>query len=417
MKQRRLHDQLLRFLDGKCTAAELAELKEALKKQAPGNDEWLQNILDGVWEALEDDGLQDMDAKKREIIFQQIVHVPKREERIRTLIWWSAAALVLSLSVALYYFNFRSSARSPQLVHFSADTHADILPRRNNAVLILANGEEVVMDSIETGTAVYRDGIRITKNDGILICEPLVKDYHQFHYDIINDSKPRYNQFSTPKSGQYAIRLPDGTKVTLNASSWLTYPPAFSDDIRVVEFSGEGYFEVASEKGRPFVVRTDSPAGHQEVKVLGTEFNINTYDNHGAVTTTLVEGSVEVNGAGVDKGMLLKPGQQADFSSAGGTNYLTLKDDVDMMEITAWKDGLFVFNDQKLPDLLQRISRWYDVAFVYQQECGDIRFQGNYSKNKGLMNLLKNLEMTDKVEFKVDQSRINERRIYVIRKQ
>src|SRR5690606_18618404 len=106
MKQRRLHDQLLRFLDGKCTAAELAELKEALKKQAPGNDEWLQNILDGVWEALEDDGLQDMDAKKREIIFQQIVHVPKREERIRTLIWWSAAALVLSLSVALYYFNF-----------------------------------------------------------------------------------------------------------------------------------------------------------------------------------------------------------------------------------------------------------------------------------------------------------------------
>src|SRR5690606_467261 len=195
------------------------------------------------------------------------------------------------------------------------------------------------------------DGITVTKTaNGQLVYEIS---------EAQNKSEITYNTIETPNGGQYQVRLPDCTAVWLNAGSRLTYPTSFaSSDNRRVELLGEGYFEVAKDSKRPFIV----VAEQQEVEVLGTHFNVNAYADEGNIKTTLLEGSVKV-GSSTQGTKMLKPGQQA-INSKGNLEVKSVNTDY----AVAWKDGYFRFNDKSLDMGLREIARWYDVEIVYENE-------------------------------------------------
>jgi ferric-dicitrate binding protein FerR (iron transport regulator) len=169
------------------------------------------------------------------------------------------------------------------------------------------------------------------------------------------------------------LELPDGTKVWLNSSSSLTYPVIFKGKERGVELTGEAYFEVAKNAASPFFVKTSS----QTIKVLGTHFNINSYQDEKSVKTTLLEGSVEVTGNGTRQITSLKPGQQA-VNSAGNIKIIS---DADIDEAVAWKNGKFLFRNTDLQTVMRQLSRWYDVEVTYQGVVAAKHYRGRISRN------------------------------------
>src|SRR5690606_30665563 len=176
---------------------------------------------------------------------------------------------------------------------------------------------------------------------------------------------------------------------------------------RRVMLEGEGYFEVAKSKDKPFYVESKA----QEIKVLGTHFNVNTYE--GSIKTTLVEGKVEVSKTASNsyqKAVVLKPGEQSLVQPFLKQILVT---EVNTLEFLDWKDGFFVFNNEPIKSIAKRLSRWYDVDFLFQGNVDNVKFTGNYSRSKSLSNLLKNIELTGTVKFKMNNT-IEGRRIMII---
>ena len=202
--------------------------------------------------------------------------------------------------------------------------------------------------------------------------------------------KTKYNSVLIPRGGQYQLTLPDGTKVWLNAESSLRFPVAFTGDTRRVELSGEAYFEVAKNKKKPFYVL----AKGTEVQVLGTHFNVSAYNE--AVETTLLEGSVKLNSNG--NTALLKPGQSGTRNNIGAFKV----ENADLETAVDWKNGFFVFHDETIQSILQKASRWYDVEIEFRGNTASRQFYGKVSRYKNIDDLLKNLELTGEIHFKVE---------------
>ncbi|ARS40653.1 hypothetical protein CA265_13695 [Sphingobacteriaceae bacterium GW460-11-11-14-LB5] len=265
-----------------------------------------------------------------------------------------------------------------------------IKPGGNKAFLTLADGTKINLDQAVNGTIAKQEGIQITKTaDGQLI------------YTILENksgsAKPGFNTISTPAGGQYQVTLPDGTKVWLNALSSLKYPTTFLGKYRMVELAGEGYFEVAKNKNKPFKLKT----AKQEISVLGTHFNVSAYADDTEVKTTLVEGGVAVKNFSPLATGLLKPGQQAVFEKTGFK-----VSNVDVEEYIAWKNGFFMFNNEDIKAAMQKLARWYDVDIEYVGDFDGIYFGGSFSKHNNLQETLKILESTDKFKFKIEGRRI-----------
>jgi transmembrane sensor len=191
--------------------------------------------------------------------------------------------------------------------------------------------------------------------------------------------------------------LPDGTKVWLNAASSLHFPTAFTGGERRVELTGEGYFEVAKNKHLPFKVAFND----QEVQVLGTHFNIMAYPNEEASQTTLLEGSVSITKRNISR--LLVPGQQA--KSTIGSAGFDIKQ-VDTQEAVAWKNGEFLFKNTNIQSIMRQLARWYDVDVAYQGNLQNMVFGGRMSKSKNISEVLKNLELTGTIHFKIEGRRV-----------
>ncbi|WP_276361584.1 FecR family protein [Daejeonella sp. H1SJ63] len=269
----------------------------------------------------------------------------------------------------------------------------DIVPGGNKAFLTLANGKRISLTDASNGTLAEQAGIKIEKTtDGQLVYTVLSDRKQTLH------SENLYNIIETPKGGRYQIRLPDGTNVWLNAASKLTYPSSFAGrQTRNVELSGEAYFEVARDKEHPFIVKTVK----QQVVVLGTHFNISSYEDEPAVKTTLLEGSIIVKGTnGGDK--ILKPGQQSTLT----TNNLKVEDINNEQLTVAWKEDQFVFDSDDIRYIMRMIARWYDVEVEYQGEIPENRFGGSISRFENVSEVLKSLESTGRVKFKIDGRRI-----------
>lgn len=313
----------------------------------------------------------------RKIHAESVTTVPVRVWKIAFVRYVSVAAfLLLTLSVWLYFFVSSSLLDRSQELALNK-----IKPGGNKAYLVLSDGKKITLNDATSGRLATEAGVEIRKNsEGKLIY--VVKDK--------SGVAGHFNTIETPRGGQYEVILHDGTKVWLNASSKLVYPVSFSGSgARRVELSGEGYFEVAKDKAHPFKVIS---AG-QEVEVLGTHFNINSYADEPVVRTTLLEGSIRVNGNTV-----LKPGEQSVLLN-GKLNVRSVNTD----NVMDWKNGEFVFDNESLPSILRKVSRWYnvDVEFV-NPDSRSITFTGSVSRFENVSGMLKALQRTSKVRFVIE---------------
>ncbi len=303
--------------------------------------------------------------------------------------WLAAAVLLFIMGTALYFYNQQPFRRSDkdQLVNKN-----DVLPGGSKAVLTLAGGHQVVLTGAVNGFVANQGGIVIHKTaDGKL------------SYEVSADTGSAvtgpevYNIMSTPRGGNYHVTLEDGTGVWLNAASSLKYPVVFKGRERVVDLTGEAYFEVAKNKAMPFKVNI----GDQTVEVLGTHFNINGYTNEPSIKTTLLEGSVKIS-AGSNTAFL-RPGEQAIYRSANAKGFL-VTNKVNMDEVMAWKNGRFIFAGADIQSVMRQLERWYDVDATYTNIPTD-HFNGKISKNVNLSQVLRVLELSG-VNFKIEGKKI-----------
>ncbi|MNK03729.1 fec operon regulator FecR [compost metagenome] len=301
-----------------------------------------------------------------------------------------AAAIFVVFSVVLYfYINDNRQAKQGDLT--AQHQGNDVNPGGNKAILTLADGSKISLTDAGNGELAKQAGIVVTKTkDGQLVYE--ISKGNAAATEVL------YNTINTPAGGQYQINLPDGTTVWLNALSSLRYPTVFNAARRKVVLTGEAYFEVAKNPNQPFVVTTNGAGKAQDVTVLGTHFNINSYQNEDATKTTLLEGSVKVAASAQD--VTIKPGQQAILNN-------TLKVmNVDVTQAIDWKNGNFYFNDENIESIMRKLARWYDIDVIYKGQIPSIDFGGEISRTKKLSEVLKVLETTRTIHFKIEGRRV-----------
>lgn len=323
---------------------------------------------------------QDIKASVKNAVDNRIDLLEKKKQSSYRSIYRYAAAAVVFLAVSVSVFIIRNNSKP------ETKAVAQIIrPGGNKATLTLSNGTRIVLDDARNGQIARQSNVNITKtaNNQIVYAAAENGD-HQ--------AAALQNTISTPNGGQYQIVLPDGTKATLNAATSLTYPTEFHGSERVVQLNGEAYFEVAKNKKMPFRVM----AGNQIVEVLGTHFNINAYTDEASVRTTLLEGSVKVTSG--DNSTLIVPGEQA-ITSAGQTSDI-IKRDVDVDKETAWKNGLFSFENEDLKSIMRQVARWYDVKITYAGNLPDEKFIGEIPRSSNLSDVFKILELNN-VRFEV----------------
>ena len=295
------------------------------------------------------------------------------------------AILLLILSTGLYYYSQRFTTDKP----FTPTVTANIpVPGSTKAILILESGEEIELTSGQNFCLQQDTNIQILNTDNILRINIS---------DSISPLKENYSTLSVPKGGEYRIVLSDGSKVWLNSDSRLRFPSPFSGDKRTVFLEGEAYFEVAKNAQIPFVVTTSAGI---DVKVLGTKFNVASYENDEQVTTTLAEGSVEV---GDEKGSVrLKPEEQALFCK-GDRSLRVQKVDVGMY--LAWKDGKFIFEEQSLEQIMKQLQRWYEMSVFYtNEEVKQYTFSGDLKKYDDFDKIIRMLEEVSGIKISIKEN-------------
>lgn len=293
--------------------------------------------------------------------------------------WLTIAAVFVVVSSLTLLFFTKENVKQQVIAINKKPVKNTIVPGSNNAVLTLANGNQISLNDKENGVLASQSGVIITKNkDG------------QLQYQIKADAPAGINTISTPRGGQYQLILVDGTKVWLNAASSITFPTQFNGAERKVEIIGEAYFEVAKNANKPFKVKSKN----QVIEVLGTHFNVNTYDDEDADKTTLLEGSVSIskitNGTLQTAGSkILKPGQQASVSGNQSQINVTVADED---EAVAWKNGYFKFNKADIQTIMRQVSRWYNVDVEYKGEMNKDLFVGKINRSEHVEEVLSILE-------------------------
>lgn len=294
--------------------------------------------------------------------------LPKRLLRLSV-----AAAVLIAFSAGVYlYLSKGSEAITPELAILE-----DVAPGGNKATLTLADGREIILDDRENGQIYLQEGVEISKaKEGQIV-------YNNLDGSLANEVN--LNTLATPRTGTYQLILPDGTNVWLNASSSITYPTSFTENKREVSITGEAYFEVAKQKGRPFLVS----ASGQTVEVLGTHFNINSYDNEGDIRTTLLEGSVRV-WANDNPAMTktLRPGEQSILVSEGSDIQV---EKANTEVAVSWKNGYFQIDEANIESIMRQIERWYDVEVEYNGKIPERRISGKIRRNENVSKVLEML--------------------------
>ncbi|WP_158795312.1 FecR family protein [Pedobacter sp. L105] len=302
----------------------------------------------------------------------------------------------LAASILIVFAIFLTYNNRPDIPHQTILSKKAIVPGSNKATLTLANGKQIILDHIENGKLANEKNILISKSrNGELTFQSVDEEKETNSADLLSK-----NIVSTPNGGQYQVDLSDGTKVWLNAKSTLKFPSSFKGGkTRQVELTGEAYFEVAKNPEVPFIVSSNQ----MKVKVLGTHFNIKAYDDEQQSSTTLLQGSVSLSSAHGQA--LLKPGQQGLLNQQTGKLAVSAASDGGEGAI-AWKNGDFMFVNEDIYTVMRQISRWYDVEIEYKGNFKDLQFRGEISRFKNINEVLKLLQLTDAVHFKVVGRRI-----------
>jgi transmembrane sensor len=320
-----------------------------------------------------------------------------------------AAAIILAIGLAVLAY-LLATHKEPEQTLAGSDHHiqTDIAPGGDRAILTLADGSKIILDSAADGKLASQGGVQVIKLAN-----------GQIAYDLQGpeSKEAMWNTINTPRGGQYRVTLPDGTKVWLNAASSITFPAAFTGNKREVKIDGEVYFEVFPNKQKPFMVNVD---GSSSVEVLGTSFNVNAYRDEENINTTLLEGSVAVslpatmkqkNNANMQTRAVLKPGQQARIASSTAQKSPSgiAIVNADTEKVVAWKNGAFNFKDASLEEVMRQLARWYDLEIVYPQGVPDIKFGGKMSRSVTLASVLQALK-----DAKINIQLSGERKLLVL---
>jgi len=295
-----------------------------------------------------------------------------------------AAAVVVLMGIALSIYLFQNKTQHLTNKRISGK----ISPAQKNAKLTLADGSTLNVNELALGTTNVGGAVLEKTSDGRLIYKiaPAVS------------SQNKYNTISTPRAGQFEVVLADGTHVWLNAASSLQFPLQFKGQERLVTLTGEGYFEVAHDRKRPFKVKS----GIQTLTVLGTHFNVKAYQDDQQIATTLFSGSVNVTNNKTAEQQLLKPGKQAAITR-GKTGISVINADLD--QALSWKNGYFIFDNEDVKTIMTLVSRWYDVDVEYHITTEE-HYGGTFSRSSDLQELLKNLESLGKTKFQLKERKI-----------
>lgn len=307
----------------------------------------------------------------------------------RRRLWYAAAAILLiSISATVYTLSVKPTSHLPsETAHSNAPIQKDFLPGKEQAILTLDDGTKLELNNTSNGKIAQQGNTVIVKEDGLLAYNP-------------NGKQSKANSFNTltiPRAGYYpSLVLADGSKIWVNSESSITYPTSFSGKERVVEITGEVYFEVAKNPSKPFKVKVKDK--DMTVEVLGTHFNVNAYGDEGDIKTTLLEGSVKISAN--KKTKLLVPGQQSTLGSNGD---LQVTNDVDVDEVVAWKNGVFAFKKQGLDAIMRQVSRWYGVDVAFEDKISG-HFVATVPRSVSVSKLLQIFEAMGEVKFEIDQA-------------
>lgn len=408
MKKEDLIALLMKYENGSCNAEEKAVVESfflTLKEEVPTQDseEELDETIQEIWESL-----------------------PGKEHTVIKINWplrIATIAAAITVIIGIWTVLFVKTPSSAD-----CDCDKDINPGTNKATLTLPNGKVIDLNDVKNGELAVDQGVKIIKQaDGQLLYQfnsnaakaAAASQRDSIALEVQVNQIPinpllGLNSVVTPKGGQYHIALPDGTNVWLNAGSTLRFPSTFEGlKARKVLLIGEAYFEVKTinsvfgkekrARKMPFIVKTAS----QEVTVLGTHFNINSYPDEPSTKTTLLEGAVSITAPLLQEGgTVLKPGDQG---VNDGSEIRVGKVDTD--EAVSWIKGEFMFRNENLASIMRKVARWYNVEVIYEnKQAGKEMFGGTISRYDNISKVLSALEATSDIKFKV-----RERKIFVTR--
>jgi len=394
--------------DGSGLLRNLQQQWDKAREAAPADDSNWELLFQAMMnqtrdlDQLPEDGSMPLEADK---VAGPLPSLTRRRSRVRRR--WLIASLCFlfllagsGILVRLLSVPREIASRTPAVARKFKN---DVQPGGNKAVLTLADGSSIVLDSANDGTLSLQGNTRVLKlANGRLA-------YQSAHGAA--DAGPVYNTISTPRGGQYQIELPDGSKVWLDASSSLRFPTAFTGKEREVQLSGEAYFEIAGSPLRPFAVSVFShePGKSEElqkVQVLGTQFNVMAYADENLVKTTLLEGAVKIDDAAVGpalRSINLKPGEQMQMTR---DHLSRVVDDADVDAAVAWKNGYFDFNKADIQTIMRQLSRWYDVEVSFRGSGNrDKVFFGGIQRNLPLSSIFGILERSG-VQFSIDGKKV-----------
>ena len=327
----------------------------------------------------------------------------KKESTFNRMPYLQVAASILVIflfSTTIYFYRSSLTSKSQLPIAQGVEKIEDKQPAKNIAILTLGNNSQIVLDEASNGEIAQESGVSILKTDkGELIYK--IRNSNNLSTNDLN----KYNTISTPMGGKFKVILPDGSLVVLNAASTLKYPVHFDEKLRKVSFTGEAYFEIAKledkrKKRVPFYVYSND----QIVEVLGTHFNINSYDNEEYSKTTLLEGSVKIiNEKSAATAKILKPGQQAVIKRGDVQTKIMIADEAQAL---AWKDGYFLFKNTNIKDVVNELERWYNVDIKYEDEMEFENITGYISRNVKISSVLKLLQLSGIVNYEISGSKI-----------
>jgi ferric-dicitrate binding protein FerR (iron transport regulator) len=388
MSQSRLAYLFKVYFNETATALERDELTELLLQRE--HDAEVQSLITETWQNFEAPG-QQFTAKQSEDMFANILASAKaaapvvsHNKKYFFIPGRVAAAAIVLIAVFGTWFWLKSKPVQQPVaqVQKKATPKTIIAPGGDKAVLTLADGSVIVLDTTHRGELVKQGNTKVVRVNAATLA---------YNAGAPSSLDVVYNTLATPVGGQYQLILPDGSKVWLNASSSIRFPTIFKGKERLVSVTGEAYFEVAKNAAMPFKITVKN----MEVAVLGTHFDIMAYEDENSVNTTLLEGSVKVSQGSAVK--MLVPGQQSLVDKTGAIKI----DEADVEEVMAWKNGWFQFNSADIQTVMRQISRWYNVDVTYEGKIPDGHFSGIVSRNNDISQVLKIMQ-DGGVRFKIE---------------
>ncbi|WP_164108713.1 MULTISPECIES: FecR domain-containing protein [Sphingobacterium] len=367
-----------KYLSGQASARELLQLLDYFQEESDSG-QLRDLILDELREERELEVTSDQRAILARVSLALHDRIQLPRQKVRRLYWsWGAAAVLLLVGLWGSYLWMNNN----DILEMSEEQLA-ILPGEDKATLVLQDGSIIALDS--STDIEGKESLVFKDSSGMLTFSTA---------NLPTQDKGEIRTVRTPKGGQFAVVLADGTKVWLNAESSITFPTQFKPNTREVDITGEAYFEVAKREEQPFIVQTRK----QTIKVLGTHFNVNAYPERGGVQTSLLEGRVAVTAGG--RQIFLRPGEMSVWDeNKGGLNVEKI---VGMENLLAWKEGMFSFDNNTITEIMQTLSRWYDIDIAFEKaDYSDCVFDGMVPKKENIEQVLKILSVSQQLHFDI----------------